>query len=162
VIGPNDFEPSRMGRTLVQLRDRSLPSLVAGGFDFVDVRDVVHALLAAAERGRTGESYLAAGNWISVRDLAHSAAAVTNVPPPRLVAPIALARVGVPFATVWGWLTKQEPLYTSESLSTLAHTARVSSAKAERELGYRARSLEETLRDTYAWHAEQASLATLP
>lgn len=159
VIGPHDFEPSRMGRTLVQLRDRSLPSLVAGGFDFVDVRDVVHALLAAAERGRTGESYLAAGNWISVRDLAHRAAAVTNVPPPRLVAPVGLARVGVPFATVWGWLTKQEPLYTSESLSTLAHTARVSSAKAERELGYRARSLEETLRDTYAWHAEQAVLA---
>ena len=54
IIGPFDFEPSRMGRTLLGLRDRSLPSLVAGGFDFVDVRDVVQALLAAAERGRTG------------------------------------------------------------------------------------------------------------
>jgi dihydroflavonol-4-reductase len=153
VIGPYDFEPSRMGRTLLGLRARSLPSLVAGGFDFVDVRDVVRALLAAAERGRTGESYLAPGKWIAVADLGHAAASLTNVPPPKLVVPIGLARVGVPFAAAWGWLTKQEPLYTSESLSTLAHTARISCAKAERELGYRARPMEETLRDAYAFFA---------
>lgn len=154
VIGPFDFEPSRMGRMLLQLRDRSLPSLVDGGFDFVDVRDVVAVLLAAAERGRTGERYLAAGNWVSVADLARAAAAITNIPPPRLVVPVALARVGVPFAAAWGWMTKKEPLYTSESLSTLAHTARISSAKAASELDYHARPLEETLRDTYAWHAD--------
>lgn len=154
VLGPFDFEPSRMGRTLIGLRDRTLPSLVSGGFDFVDVRDVVSALLAAAERGRTGESYLASGAWVAVAELARKASAISGIPAPRLVAPIGLARLGVPFAAAWGQLTKQEPLYTSESLSTLAHTARISAAKAERELGYRARPLEETLRDTYAWHAE--------
>ncbi len=159
VIGPFDFEPSRMGRTLLGLRDRTLPSLVAGGFDFVDVRDVVFALLAAAERGRTGESYLAPGKWIAVADLGRAAAAVTAVPPPKLVVPIGLARVGVPFAAIWGWLAKQEPLYTGESLSTLAHTARISGAKAERELGYRARPLEETLRDAYAWFADPEAFA---
>jgi len=157
VIGPIDFEPSRMGRMLLQLRDRSLPSLVNGGFDFVDVRDVVGALIAASERGRTGESYLAAGSWISVADLARAAAAITSVPPPRLVVSVGLARVGVPFAAAWGWMTEQEPLYTSESLSTLAHTARISSAKAADELDYRARPLEETLRDTYAWHADRTA-----
>jgi dihydroflavonol-4-reductase len=159
VIGPFDFAPSRMGRTLLGLRDRSLPSLVAGGFDFVDVRDVVQALLAAADRGRPGESFLAPGRWVAVDALGRAAAAITNVPPPKLVVPIGLARVGVPFASAWGWLTKQEPLYTGESLSTLAHTARISGAKAERELGYVARPLEETLRDAYAWFADPDAFA---
>ncbi len=159
IIGPFDFEPSRMGRTLIGLRDRTLPSLVAGGFDFVDVRDVVNALLAAAGRGRTGESYLAAGAWVSVVDLARAAAAITGAAPPKLVSPMSLARLGVPFAAAWGWLTRQEPLYTRESLSTLAHPARISAAKAERELGYHARPLEETLRDTYAWFADPAAYA---
>jgi dihydroflavonol-4-reductase len=151
VLGPFDFEPSRMGRTLLGLRDRTLPSLVAGGFDWVDVRDVVAALLAAVERGRTGESYLVSGEYRSVAELAALASTITGVAPPRIVSPIGLARVGVPFAAAWGWMTGKEPLYTNESLSTLAHDARISGAKAARELGHAPRSLEETLRDTYAW-----------
>ena len=41
IIGPNDFEPSRMGRVFLDLYYRRLPSLIDGGFDWVDVRDVV-------------------------------------------------------------------------------------------------------------------------
>lgn len=153
VLGPWDFEPSRMGRTLLGLRDRSLPSLVGGGFDWVDVRDVVSAILAAAERGRRNESYLVPGAWRSVTELAGEAAAITGVAPPRLSVSIGVARLGVPFAAAWGWATKQEPLYTGESLSTLAHTARISGDKAARELGHAPRPLADTLRDAYAWFA---------
>lgn len=159
VLGPFDFEPSRMGRTLLGLRDRALPSLVAGGFDWVDVRDVVAAILAAAERGRRNESYLVPGEWRPVVELAKLAAEITGVAPPRLVSPIGLARVGVPFAALWGWARKQEPLYTGESLSTLAHTARISGDKAARELGHRPRPLVDTLRDAYAWFAETGARA---
>ena len=38
VVGPHDFGPSRMGQVLLQLYHRKLPSLLRGGFDFVDVR----------------------------------------------------------------------------------------------------------------------------
>jgi protein-S-isoprenylcysteine O-methyltransferase Ste14 len=47
IIGPYDFRPSRMGEVLLDLYHRRLPGLVAGGFDWVDVRDVAASTLAA-------------------------------------------------------------------------------------------------------------------
>lgn len=58
VIGPRDPVPSRMGVVLRALWRRRLPALVAGGFDWVDVRDAVRALTAAAARGRIGANYV--------------------------------------------------------------------------------------------------------
>ncbi|MBK9753714.1 MAG: SDR family oxidoreductase [Nannocystis sp.] len=151
IVGPYDFGPSRMGRVLLGLYHRRLPSLVDGGFDFVDVRDVVAALMAAEEQGRTGESYLATGHFLGVPELARMAEQITGVRPPRLNAPIWLCRVGVPFAAAYGRVRRQEPLYTHESLAVLETKGRFSWAKAQRELGYSPRAMTETLRDTYAW-----------
>jgi dihydroflavonol-4-reductase len=119
IVGPYDFGPSRMGRVLLGLYHRRLPSLVDGGFDFVDVRDVVQGLMAAADKGRAGENYLVTGHFLTVPALARVAAGITGVRPPRLNAPIWLCRLGVPFAGAYGWVRKQEPLYTSESLAVL-------------------------------------------
>ena len=45
-----------------------------------------------------------------------------------------------------------EPLYTSESLIPLQLQHGFNSTKAQSELGHTIRPLEETLRDTFAWH----------
>src|SRR5262249_13519207 len=50
VVGPVDEAPSRMGTVLLALWRRRLPAVVAGGFDWVDVRDVVAALLRRGPR----------------------------------------------------------------------------------------------------------------
>lgn len=151
VIGPNDSEPSRMGRFFIRLRNRSLPSLVRGGFDFVDARDVAAGMIAAAERGRTGRSYLLGGRHLSVSDLAAVAAEQSGIRPPRLVLPRAVAKLGLPFIGALARIRKVEPLYTSESMRALAVVARVDHGLAERELGYSVRPIESTVRDIYAW-----------
>ena len=73
IIGPRDNTPSRMGTVLRAVWRRRLPAIVDGGFDWVDVRDVVLALRSAANRGRTGESYLIPGHRLSIRALAELA-----------------------------------------------------------------------------------------
>lgn len=151
VIGPYDFGPSRIGQVLIDLHRRRLPALVTGGFDWVDVRDVVAAMIAAETAGRTGEGYILSGHWHSIPELARMAAAVTGVRPPRLTVPAWLALVGVPFAALHGRLTRREPRYTRESLAALGHACRVGGDKAARELGHAPRPIAETLRDTYAW-----------
>lgn len=151
IVGPYDFGPSRMGRVLLGLYQRRLPSLVDGGFDFVDVRDVVSGLMAAEERGRSGENYLVTGHYLSVPALARVAEGITGVRPPRMNAPIWLCKVGVPFAGAFGKLMRQEPLYTHESLAVLETRGRFDWGKAQRELGYSVRPTEDTVRDTYAW-----------
>jgi dihydroflavonol-4-reductase len=145
VLGPNDFEPSRMGRVFLGLARRRLPALIEGGFDWVDVRDVVAAILAAAERATVGDNYFVTGHWASIRQLARMAAEQTGVRPPRLSVPVGLARIGAPFGRLAAALTGSEPLYSAESLHAVSARARFVGARAAEALGHRPRLLEETV-----------------
>ena len=162
VVGPYDFGPSRMGRVLLGLYHRKLPSLLDGGFDFVDVRDVVGGLLAAADQGKAGENYLVTGHFLRVPELARLAEQVTGIKPPRINAPIWLAKLGVPVVEAFGRVTRKEPLYTRESLAVLESHGRFDWAKAQRDLGYNPRPSIDTVRDTYAWFDAAGMLARSP
>ncbi len=157
VIGPHDNGPSRMGRVFLGLYHRSLPSLVDGAFDFVDVRDVIGGMLAAAERGQPGANYILTGHDLRVAALARLAQQVTGVRSPRINAPIRALRLGVPVVEAIGRLLGKEPLYTRESLAVLDTGKRFSFARAQRELGYAPRPTLDTVRDIYAWF-EQAGM----
>jgi dihydroflavonol-4-reductase len=158
IIGPHDYRPSRMGTVLLDLFHRRLPSLVQGGFDWVDVRDVASTAIAAAERGRTGQSYLVTGHWVSIPDIAAIAQECTGVPAPRLTSPMWLARVGAPFMERWAKLTRREPLYTAESLLALRANRVYVRDKAGTELGHAPRPTRESIRDAYAWFAEHGRI----
>jgi dihydroflavonol-4-reductase len=72
----------------------------------------------------------------------------------RRTIPLTLAYLGLPFLALGSAVTGSRRLYTRDSLKTLSGYKTVSSRKAETELGYRHRSLEETIRDTVAWFSE--------
>ena len=158
VIGPFDFGPSRMGQVLCGIGNGSLPGLIGGGFHWVDVRDVGKAMQAAAEHGRTGESYILSGHYAPVKELAKLAAAVTGKSSPRLVVPLGVANVFAPLAETFAKVTRAEPLYTAESLMALRANARFSYAKAKAELDHDPRPLSDTVRDIYAWFAADEQL----
>lgn len=64
VIGPNQDKDSEMGRII----DKYLGSGVApiqGGHAFVDIRDVVQALVALADNGQRGAGYIISGEYKS-------------------------------------------------------------------------------------------------
>lgn len=160
VIGPLDFGVSRLGRVWLDLWHGRLPSLVEGGFDWVDVRDVVDALITAQDpaRGRCGESYLLTGTWKSVAELAAVAQQITGRPAPRLSVPRWLAALGVPFFVGWGRMTGKEPLYTFESLHALHSNREMLHEKATADLGFAPRSFEQSVYDTYVWHREAGNI----
>ena len=153
VIGPNDLAPSRMGRVLIQLYERRIAGLVTGGFNWVDVRDVVEGALAAAERGQTGHNYLLAGHALSIRDIAMLCAEITGVPAPRFSSPMWLARTIAPLALMSSRAMRRSPSLTPESLATLRGNPDVRSDKAHRELAYSPRPIIDTLEATYHWFA---------
>ena len=151
ILGPWDFKPSYMGKFLLALCHGDFKSLVRGGFDWVDVRDVVQGALAAEQRGRRGERYLLSGTWLSVKDLAALVEEITGIGAPWFTAPMWLAHAGLPFMGVLSRLKKTEPLYTKESLHALQNHRYISHQKATRELGYASRPLRETLKDALEW-----------
>ncbi len=154
-IGPYDFQPSLMGQGLIALYNRKLPSLVNGGFDWIDVRDIAKAAIAAMERGRAGERYVISGMWKTVRDLAFLVEEATGAPVPKFTTPPWLAKMGVPLVKVVSRITHTPMLYTYETLEVLLRSNRnISSLKARRELGFYPRPLSETLKDTFEWYKE--------
>jgi dihydroflavonol-4-reductase len=159
IVGPNDFKPSLVGTVLIRLYKNSLPALVPGGYNWVDVRDIVQGAIGAMDSGRKGERYILGGKWVSVRDLAETVEKVTGKKVNRFMIPTGLAKVGVPFIKAYAMATKQEPLYTGESLRTLVEVnKKISCLKAETELGYKSRNFEITVRDTINWFRENGKL----
>lgn len=159
VIGPFDYRPSRLGLVLLKLYRRSLPALLPGGYDFVDARDVAATMIASVDKGRTGESYLTTGRHLSLIELSSIAERITGVPRPLLTAPRWLAQLGAPVMDRLARVIDGEPLYTSESLIPLKLQHGFDSTKAQSELGHTIRPTEDTLRDIYAWHLAEGTIA---
>ena len=157
VMGPHDYIPHLAGRALIDMYLGKLPMNVSGGFNWVDARDVAAGALAAETRGRTGESYLLSGHWAPMPDVAAMMEQATGHRGPRLVAPLWLARVGLPFIAAYSALTDSQPLYTGPSLRALTEHRECNNAKARAELGFAPRPLEQTIADTFAFY-EQAGL----
>ena len=151
ILGPRDPGPSRTGQLLLAMGGGTLPAVVAGGFDWVDVRDVVIGLMAARGRGRTGENYLLAGHHRSVRELADLVAEITGVPATRFTLPLAFARLWAPAATIAARRWDNPLLYTTDTLHAVAAFPRVDDSKARRELAHRPRPIHQTVQDLFSW-----------
>jgi dihydroflavonol-4-reductase len=119
----------------------------------IDVRDVAAAHIAAAERGRPGERYILGGHNLSVRAALTIANRVAGRWPPWLRLPLwpleALANLGnaLPFL----------PL-PANHLRSLKRMQAYNTAKAESELGLRARPFDETVRDALDWFRRHGHL----
>jgi len=148
ILGPDDPEPSLTGKAILQLYYRKVPSLVPGGYDWVDVRDVVQGAISAMERGRKGEKYLLSGAYCSLPDLSKLISTIGKVKTPGIVVPFWLAHAGLPFVTGYSKISGTEPLYTRESLVIIKEgSKRITNEKARKELGFAPRPLATTLTD---------------
>ncbi|MCD4685577.1 MAG: NAD-dependent epimerase/dehydratase family protein [Anaerolineae bacterium] len=83
VIGSRDFGPSFFGTALLDLAQGTLPGLVGGGCDWVDVRDLVAGVLDAEQHAAPGAKYLLSGHWAALSALAEVIAEFTGVPVDR-------------------------------------------------------------------------------
>ena len=160
VIGPNDHYPSLLGQAVIDIVRGRLPMLVPGGYDFVDVRDLGRGVLAALHRGGRGETYLLPGHYLTIRELAGLIGQASGRRAPQAVLPAWLLRGLVPVFRGVAWASGTAPVLTEESLRALTDSNPwISSAKAERELGYSKRPAVETVADTIAWFRQVGRLA---
>ena len=154
VIGPFDYKGSLLGQALLKIYQNKLAFLVSGGYNWVDVRDVVSASIHAIESGREGENYILSGEYCSLQELSAMISKISGCKIP-VILPVSLARLACPFFKVYSSVTNTQPLYTYQSLDILINSpSNISNAKARKELGYEPRPLEQTLRDTFDWYKE--------
>jgi dihydroflavonol-4-reductase len=158
VTGPNDFKPSIMGRALIDLYHRRIPVLMEVLSDYVDSRDVVSGMIAAAERGRTGERYLLTGHVLSLREMVGYWGDLTGVNMPKRVLPLWVGWAMLPITIATARLSRRPPLFTAGVLRASVSNAVVSHEKARQELGFSPRPVRDSLADALAFYRQEGLL----
>ena len=131
-----------------------------GGSNFASADDVAEGLVLAMHRGQPRERYLLGGENLTYRELLGQIADECGQPAPRLPFPAWAARglgrggdlLGKLTAERLGWVN-------SHFLRQLYVPAYVSSAKAQRMLGYRPRPVRRGIREALRWYQEQGLLS---
>ncbi|MDQ2879138.1 MAG: NAD-dependent epimerase/dehydratase family protein [Pseudomonadota bacterium] len=150
-IGPRDVRPTPTGRIIVEAANGKMPAYLDSGLNLVHVDDVAEGHVLALERGRIGERYILGGQDVDLGAMLAEIAHRMGHRPPMFAIP---RRPLFPLAyanEVLARITGKEPFLTVDSLKMAAHHMFFSSAKAESELGYRARPWAEALVDAIAW-----------
>ncbi len=150
-VGPGDVRPTPTGRMVLEAAQGRTPAYVDTGLNIVHVDDVARGHLLALERGRVGARYVLGGEDMTLREIFAVVAALTGRPAPRLRVPLAAVLPVAYAAEAWARVSGREPFVTVDGVRLAARTMYFSSARAERELGYRPRPAVEALRDAVAW-----------
>lgn len=154
VIGPYDFRGSMMGAVIHDAAVAKPTLYVDGAYDFVDVRDVADGLIAAAENGKRGESYILSGQKITVRYLLETVREITGKHFFQMKIPFDLAKFAAKFTPAYYRFANETPRFTPYSLEVLQSNSNISHAKATRELGYKPRPIFDSIRDAVKWFLE--------
>jgi dihydroflavonol-4-reductase len=158
VIGPYDFKRSEMGE-MTNYWMKSTPTFsLDGGYDFVDVRDVVEAHINAMERGESGQAYLLPGHRVTVREYRRLIQEACRTCSREIYVPIKLAQVFAPLAEWFYRISKTRPRFTRYSIDTLMSNSVINGAKAVEVLGFQPRPIKETVRDSVEWWSKNAEL----
>ena len=150
-IGPRDVRPTPTGRVIIEAACGRIPGFVDTGLNLVHVDDVAAGHLAALRCGRVGERYILSGENVVLSDLLGDISSMVGRRPPRwriprrVIMPVACAAEAI------ARVTGREPFVTKDGLRMAKYKMFFHAAKAERELGYRARPSREGLSDAIEW-----------
>ncbi len=151
-IGERDIKPTPTGRIVVDFLKRKFPAYVETGLNLVDATECARGHIQALEKGRSGERYILGGENLTLKQILDRLAAITGLKSPTVKLPyiVALA-AGVVDEMVTGRLLGREPRATIDAVRMGRKRMFVSSAKAERELGWRTVPVDGALRRSVDW-----------
>src|SRR6476660_5674056 len=151
-VGERDIKPTPTGRIVVDFLKKKFPAYVDTGLNMVDVRECARGHVAALEKGRSGERYILGGENLTLKQILDKLAAITGLPSPRVRLPYAVALAsGVVDTVVTGVVLRREPRVTLDAVRMGRKKMFVSSAKAEREMGWKAVPVDAALRRAVQW-----------
>ena len=155
-VGEQDIRPTPTGRIVVDFLKKKFPAYVDTGLNLVDVRECARGHLTALEKGRSGERYILGGENLTLKQILDKLAAITGLPSPKVRVPYVMAlATGVVDEMVTGRILGREPRATIDAVRMGRKKMFVSSAKAERELGWNPSPVDGALRRAVEWFRER-------
>jgi len=151
-IGEQDVKPTPTGRIVVDFLKRKFPAYVETGLNLVDVRECARGHVATLEKGRSGERYILGGEDLTLKRILDKLGQITGLPSPKIKLPYIFAfAAGIVDEAVTGLLLRREPRATVDTVRMGKKKMFASSAKAERELGWKIVPIDGALRRAVEW-----------
>jgi dihydroflavonol-4-reductase len=157
-IGPGDVKPTPTGRLVLDAASGRMPAYVDTGLNIVHVDDVAVGHLLAHQHGRIGERYILGGEDVTLQQILAQIAGVAGRAAPRVRLPYAAVLPIAYVAEALSRLSGRSGRVTLEGVRMARKRMFFSSARAQRELGYRSRPPLEAFADAIAWFREQGYL----
>ncbi len=160
LMGPGDDRLSSTW-TVMKFLQGEIPAMPGGGMSFVDVRDAADAFVNALTRGEVYGRHLMGVN-LSMPDFFERLERLSGVRAPRMKLP---AKVNVLGAKVLEQVAKwrgTKPTLDPQEVDIGEHWFWLDASKAERELGFKARDVHETLHDTVQYLYTRMAPGHLP
>jgi dihydroflavonol-4-reductase len=154
-IGAGDAKPTPTGRIVVDFLNRRFPAYVETGLNLVDVAEVARMHVIALDRGTPGERYILGGENLTLKQILDRMSSITGLPSPKMKVPHAVAMAFAFFdENFTGKLLGREPRATVEAVRMGKKMMFASSAKAERELGFKVLPVYAAMRAAIEWFVE--------
>jgi dihydroflavonol-4-reductase len=150
-VGPGDHRLTPPSRMIRDLAAGKTPAVLDCLLNLVDVRSLTEGVIAARDKGRSGERYLLTGEDMAMAEVAAKVAALAGVAAPRIQVPhwlaLAAARIEAGVAAV----TKRPPSAPLTGVRLAGQRVRFDNAKAREELGFAPPPVDQALADAVAW-----------
>ncbi len=151
-IGTGDVKPTPTGRIVVDFLNRKFPAYVDTGLNLVDVAEVARMHVVALDHGIPGERYILGGENLTLKQILDRMSSITGLSSPTMKVPHAVAMI---FAfldeAITGRLLGGEPRATVEAVQMGRKMMFASSARAERDLGFKVMPVYHAMRAAIDW-----------
>lgn len=150
-FGPGDLKPTPTGRIVLDAISGRMPAYVDTGLNVVHVDDVAEGHVLALERGQPGRRYILGGDDLMLREMLEIVCREAGRQPPRLRLSLAAVMPVAGLCEAAARVTGRPPLVSLDGVRMARNRMFFSSARAEQELGYRARPAREALVEAVHW-----------
>ncbi len=163
ILGPGDLKPSPAGEAMIRFLSWDMPLIdfpvVEGGLNYVDVDDVARGHILAMQKGKAGQRYILGGENLTFEQVFSLASELAGVGAPGSSVPKGLVELAGRFSELRARLGGPEPMITYRAARDYVGAyAWVTSARAEKELGYTHRSARKAVARSIQWLLEKKFL----
>jgi NAD+-dependent farnesol dehydrogenase len=161
IYGPGEMtEGNIVVRHILDLIHRRLPALLGKPerrWNYVHVEDVARGVALALEKAEPGNRYVLGGENVRQDRFYELVGRATGAKIPSMRMPDSVAKASGAMMKAWARLTGGTPQLTPDLVEVYRHDWAYRSSRAEAELGYTWRPLEQGLAETVAWLKESGA-----
>ncbi len=157
-VGPGDHRLTPPSRMIRDLAAGKIPAVLDCLLNLVDVRALAEGIIAARDKGRSGERYLLTGEDLAMSDVALRVARLAGVAAPRFTVPHWLALAAARVEAGMSAITKRPPTASLTGVRLAGHRVRFDNSKAREELDFAPPPVDQALADTVDWMRETGLL----